>query len=322
MKLKPFLNKYLPDKSFILGWLGVLFFLPLISQTNSIQLVVLGISQDGGYPQVGCRKACCQRAHRDVSLSRFRASIAIIDTSSRQYWLIDATPDLPGQLMLLENYLYPDYALAGVLLTHAHVGHYTGLMYFGHEVMGAKKIPVYVLPRMQSFLTDHGPWSQLVKLNNIVLRPLFADSSIWLTKQVRVTPHLVPHRDEYSETASFVIQVGTHKVLYLPDIDKWEKWSVDVEELIKQMDIAILDGCFYDNDELPGRDIKEVPHPFIQESMQKFKGLSAKQKNTIFFTHFNHTNPVLDLHSAARRRVFDEGFRILEQGQQIFLSYE
>lgn len=320
MKLKQVLNNYLPRKYFFVWWLWA--YLPLFSQSSTLQIMVLGISQDGGYPQIGCQKACCQRAHLDVSLSRFRASIAIIDSSSRQYWIIDATPDFPSQLTLLHRQVQPDYELAGVLLTHAHIGHYTGLMYLGHEAMGAKQIPVYVLPRMKQFLIDHGPWSQLVKLKNIILRPLSADSAIWLNKHIQVTPHLVPHRDEYSETAAFVIQIGGHKILYLPDIDKWEKWSVNVVEMIKQVDVAMVDGCFYDGDELPGRDIKEVPHPFIQESLSLFNGLPANQKNNVYFTHFNHTNPVLDPHSDATKKVQEAGLGVLEQGQIFFFSLE
>ena len=41
--------------------------------------------------------------------------------------------------------------LSGVFLTHAHIGHYTGLMNFGNEAMGTKELPVFCMPKMKSF---------------------------------------------------------------------------------------------------------------------------------------------------------------------------
>eukprot|EP00957_Ditylum_brightwellii_P156501 11911053-Ditylum_brightwellii.AAC.1 len=60
----------------------------------------------------------------------------------------------------------------GIFLTHAHIGHYTGLMYLGREALGAVDVPVYAMPRMRSFLKNNGPWSQLVSLGNINIQNL------------------------------------------------------------------------------------------------------------------------------------------------------
>ncbi len=86
------------------------------------------------------------------------------------------------------------------------MGHYTGLMHLGREAMGARAVPVWAMPRMRDFLASSGPWSQLVRLRNIELQPLAADSTVTLGDSLHVTPFLVPHRDEYSETVGFRIE--------------------------------------------------------------------------------------------------------------------
>ncbi len=163
-------------------------------------VVVLGVAQDGGQPQAGCRKHCCTSGRNEHV-----SSLALVDPGSRRWWLFDATPDFRAQLARLAREA-PTCTLAGVFLTHAHMGHYTGLMHLGREAMGARAVPVWAMPRMRDFLASSGPWSQLVRLRNIELQPLAADSTVTLGDSLHVTPFLVPHRDEYSETVGFRIE--------------------------------------------------------------------------------------------------------------------
>jgi len=286
--------------------------------SDSPYMVVLGIAQDAGYPQAGCLKSCCQLAWKDKHERRMVSCLALVDPTTNEGWLFDATPDFKEQLHRLEN-LNPDAPtqLAGIFLTHAHIGHYTGLMHLGREVMGAKNVPVFAMPRMRAFLENNGPWSQLVSLHNIKLFPLQADSSIVLNNKIKVTPVKVPHRDEFSETVGFQIEGPQKKVLFIPDIDKWNLWDRRIVEVVKAVDYAFLDGSFFQNGEIPGRDMSEIPHPFVVESMELFKNLSNADKAKIHFIHFNHTNPVLHKDSEARRRVVEAGFNIAEEGQLV-----
>ena len=103
----------------------------------------------------------------------------------------------------------------------------------------------------------------------------------------------MPHRDEYSETVGYVISGPNKSALFIPDIDKWEKWKLDINAEIKKVDYALLDATFFDEKEINNRDISEIPHPFIIESMKKFEMMTPEEKNKIIFIHFNHTNPVL-----------------------------
>ena len=276
-------------------------------------VVVLGIAQDGGLPQAGCRKSCCTSGrHEDVS------SLALVDPASHRWWLFDATPDFPAQLERMTREA-PACSLAGVFLTHAHIGHYTGLMHLGREVMGAKAVPVWAMPRMHEFLATNGPWSQLVRLKNIELRSLDADSSVSLGDSMRVTPFLVPHRDEYSETVGFRIASSRGSVTFLPDIDKWERWNRRIEEVVNGSSVAYLDGTFFDGAELSGRDMSEIPHPFITESLDRFATLPAATRSRVRFIHLNHTNPALVKSSPERLRIERSGARVAAAGERVGL---
>lgn len=278
-------------------------------------LVVLGIAQDAGYPQIGCEKECCKAYWNGKEEKKYVTCLALVDRKTNQYWLFEATPDITQQLHTLQPYLVtePDYSPDGIFITHAHIGHYSGLMQLGREAMGAKAIPVCAMPRLDSFIRNNGPWSQLVSLNNIQLQSLHADSSVAINASLKVTPIKVPHRDEFSETVGFVIESDKKKILFIPDIDKWEKWDRNILEEIRKVDIALLDGTFYQNGELPGRDMSEVPHPFVEESLQKFSVLSSAEKSKIVFIHFNHTNPLLKNKSAEKEKVKADGFGVAEE---------
>lgn len=279
---------------------------------------ILGIAQDAGFPQADCTKENCQRYWNGEVDRRMVVSLGLTDQTTGQNWIFEATPDFPAQLHHLKEISKSDQ-LTGVFITHAHIGHYTGLMYLGHESMGAKKIPVYSMPRMKTYLETNGPWSQLVTLNNIELQPLAADSSIQLNKQLSVTPILVPHRDEYSETVGYRIETSTKKVLFIPDINKWKVWERDIVDEIAKVDVALLDATFYDSKELPGRNMSDIPHPYVEESIELFKGLPASEKNKVLFIHFNHTNPLM-LNGPERQRVESQGFQVASEEQIIPLN--
>lgn len=281
-------------------------------------LVVLGVAQDAGYPQAGCRKACCQNAFGDAAARRFAASVAVVDPVSGQRWLFDCTPDFREQLRLLDEVAAPKKAAAidGIFLTHAHVGHYSGLIHLGREVMGTQAVPVFTMPRMQKFLTNNGPWSQLVSLKNIELKPLADAKSVQLNDRISVTPLLVPHRDEFSETVGFVIKGPSRSVLFLPDIDKWGKWKTPIEQVISEVDVAYLDGTFFANGEIPGRDMSLIPHPFVTESLSRFAKLSESDRAKVRFIHLNHTNPALRADSPATRTIRSSGSDVAAQGER------
>jgi pyrroloquinoline quinone biosynthesis protein B len=204
-----------------------------------------------------------------------------------------------------------------VFLTHAHIGHYAGLMHFGREAMNAQGLPVYAMPLMSAYLSNNGPWSQLVALNNVALMPLGDNQPVALTTSLSVTPMLVPHRDEFSETVGYRIEGPNKSALFIPDINKWADWDTDIVALIKTVDYALLDATFFADGELGNRDMSQIPHPFVAESMALFSNLPAKERGKVWFIHFNHTNPLLDLESPESLRVIDAGYHIAAEGLRL-----
>jgi len=261
-------------------------------------ITILGIAQDAGFPHINCEKECCELFYNGSEEKKLVSCLGLVDLLDEKKWLFDATPDMPQQLENLKvNHLDNDRIVDGVFLTHAHIGHYTGLMYFGHEAMGANNIPVYSMPRMKKYLEENGPWSQLVSYNNIELKLLQNDSTIALNTNLKVTPFLVPHRDEYSETVGYKIEGNNKSALFIPDINKWPVWQKNIIEEVKKVDYAFLDASFFKDGELLGRDMSRIPHPFTSETTTLFENESLETKSKIYFIHFNHTNPtILDSH--------------------------
>jgi len=278
-------------------------------------VMVLGVAQDAGYPQMNCKKECCASAWNNPNLQKTTSCLAIVDPISKEQWIIDATPNIKEQLQILKKKTGTE-KLDGVLLTHAHMGHYTGLMHFGREVMGSNNLPVFAMPKMKTFLEENGPWSQLVDLENINIKALKSDSTFNLNERINIKPFLVPHRDEFSETVGYEITINNKSLIFIPDIDKWEKWETNISELIKKVDYAFLDATFYKNGELK-RDMSEIPHPFVKESMELFSNLSENDKQKVHFIHCNHTNPLLIDGSTAQKEVLKKGFNLAKEGQMI-----
>ena len=282
-------------------------------------LYILGVAQDAGYPQTGCYRPHCMPGWQDTSLRRSAVSLGLIDPVGNKKYLFDATPGFPAQLYKLEVEAPSEqYELAGIFLTHAHIGHYTGLMFLGHEAMGASNVPVYTMPRMGAYLSENGPWSQLVAYKNIVLKPLQNDTAQSFGS-LKVTPFLVPHRDEFSETVGYRIDGPNKSAVFIPDINKWSEWQTNLAELIKTVDYALIDATFFANGELPGRDMSKVPHPFVTESMELLEDLSARERSKVWFIHMNHTNPLLNLESKESKSVQSKGFNVAVEGMRLIL---
>ena len=280
---------------------------------DGVSLIVLGNVQDAGSPHIACRKDCCRELFDAPDPARQVTCLGLVDGTTGKQFLFEATPDIARQTKALKEYSATDQELPnGIFLTHAHIGHYAGLMYLGKEATNAKEQALYAMPKMRQYLTNNGPWSQLVSNRNVALRPLAADSSFQLTPNIRITPFTVPHRDEYSETVGYRIEGPNKSALFIPDIDKWNRWDRSIEKEIAAVDYAFLDATFYDAEELNTRDISQIPHPFVSESMQRFASLPAAERAKIQFIHFNHTNQLLRRDSEGYREVENAGFGVAD----------
>ena len=288
-----------------------------------ISLLVLGVAQDGGKPQIGNPD---DPAWVDPARRRLATSLALIDRRDEEpkRWLFEATPDIKEQLHRLNKAAPVSIStkLSGVFLTHAHIGHYVGLMMFGHEAAGAENMRVYAMPRMAEFLEKNGPWSQLVRYENIFLAIMEDGAPEDIAKDISVTPFIVPHRQEFSEVVGFKIDGPIRSAIFLPDIDAWEDWDDDgvrIEDKIAEVDVAFLDATFFADGEIPGRDMSGFPHPFVTHSMQRFDPLAPTEKSKINFIHMNHTNPLHNADGHEQKTLEDAGFNIAAEGDEICL---
>jgi pyrroloquinoline quinone biosynthesis protein B len=250
------------------------------------RLVVLGSGQDGGIPHAGCLCPACERARKDARFRRLAPSIAVGDEEAGFCYLIDASPDLGPQLNTLRQIIPAvkrdgRIPVSGIFLTHAHFGHYTGLLLLGTEVLAENAIPVYCTERMGRFLSDAPPFSLLLRNRNIVLNEVHPNMEVVLDG-VSFTPIAVPHRGEITDTVGYTIR-ARRRVEYIPDTDCWTQGLVNE---IADSDIALVDGTFFSRSEVAR--FEDTPHPPIEEALRALDGAGTR----IYFTHINHTNPV------------------------------
>lgn len=290
---------------------------------GEVRLQVLGTAQDAGVPQPNCYCGNCTRAIENPAWKRRAASLAVVLPEERQWHLIDASSDFKEQLVMLQRtFGLEGQVMDSIWLTHAHIGHYPGLMYLGKEAMSTVGVPVFAGRKMKEMLEINVPWRQLTDLGNITIQEITDGKPVPLADGVTVTPFDVPHRNEYSETFGFRIEGPNKSVLYIPDIDSWDEWTADVLDACRNVDICLLDATFFSAGDLADsgrsdRDLRDIPHPFITETIRRLQAIAGEMD--IYFTHFNHSNPVLDPDSEARKFVEANGFRVAEEGMVLVI---
>ncbi len=270
----------------------------------------LGSAQDAGMPHLNCFAETCVQARANG----VHASVAALAVVGYEGWyLIDATPDLPTQIHEMGS------MPSAILLTHAHIGHYTGLMFLGREGMNAKAMPVYCSAAMANFLSTNAPWSQLVELGNIELRgfghPLYGENVVELEERLLATAIPAPHRDEFADTHGFMFAHAfssskPRPVLYLPDIDSWSAWDEDLLTVARDAAAIVVDGTFWDDNELGGRDMSAIPHPRVRETMDLLQEIVDAGECEVVFTHLNHSNPLWNPASPEAAELARRGYKV------------
>lgn len=287
---------------------------------SQVILHVLGTAQDAGLPHPNCFCKNCTEAIHNPKLRRTAASLAIVSPEDKAWHLIDATPDLKEQMANVQiKHNLQGKLMDSIFLTHAHLGHYPGLLFLGKEAIGANGVPVMAGKKMKQMLEEQAPWSQLTKLRNIEIQEISDGQAVVVSPDVKITPVDVPHRNEFSETFGFWIEGSKKKVLYIPDIDRWEQWDKGIYEACQEADICLLDGTFHSAEDLAkiGRDFREIPHPLMTETMERLQALV--QQTDIYFIHLNHSNPAIDADQDIRSQIESKGFHIAEEGMEFVL---
>tara|TARA_B100000579_G_scaffold159946_1_gene129984 strand:+ start:2807 stop:3709 length:903 start_codon:yes stop_codon:yes gene_type:complete len=289
---------------------------------GGVEVVVVGIAQDGGVPQAGCSCERCVSALNDPTKVLYPVSLVIIGLDGSIH-LIEATRGLAHQLSIAAKSLGKGDSLVpdSVSLTHCHLGHVDGVGQFGKEAMGGSGIPLFASSSVIQVLEERRlatPFQNNVAHSGNVFSPTVGCG--FELEFVRV-----PHRDEYSDTHAIRVIGPNHSLLFLPDHDDWgQTLRLVGEQSIRDwfismgIDFAMIDGTFWSDGELGGRDMTRVPHPTISESMELL-GERREGDPEIIFIHLNHTNPALDGDSSQARYLSSLGWKIGEQGSTILL---
>jgi len=268
-----------------------------------MRVEILGNVQDGGVPHLGCDCDVCEAAREDQRNQRYVGALMVKENDDKDTirYLIDATPDIKYQIR-------GDY-LDGVFLSHGHLGHIAGLPFFGTESLDTNQLSVFCTPEMRQFIMNNDPFRLLVDRNQIEIEKK-SDGEKAEIQGGSIEFRNVLHRYVNTDTTSFMIRGEDKSLYYLTDIDEW---TDEAAETVREADIAIIDGTFWTKDEIGRYD--EVPHPTIKESMDRFDDSDTE----IYFTHLNHTNPVLREDSEERQKVEERGYNVAEKGIEIEL---
>lgn len=268
-----------------------------------VKVQVLGTAQDAGIPQLGCICPNCTKAQQNPEFRRFVTSILI--EGEEKTFLIDATPDITLQLnnhQISKN--NKDLTIDGVIITHLHIGHYIGMLYFGKEAANTNNLSIYVTEPVKQFLINNKPFSYLIERGQVKLHTINIDTILNLGKNSEILVFEVPHRNEDGNTIGIQIsnRMTNKSFVYIPDIDYI---TPEIKKQLINADFVLFDGSFYSENEIPRQ--KEVVHPPILTTISK---LGVPPQNEFYFTHFNHSNPVLNIKSAEYKRLVKMGYKI------------
>ena len=270
-------------------------------------IIVLGTAQDGGNPQLGSQGR---------GRPRLVSSMAVVMDDGTTL-LADVSPDVKAQIAHLESIAAyrartVHNAVDHITLTHGHMGHYAGLVQFGKEAHNARRLPTWVTPSMADFLGAHQPWRALIDGEHLDIRRGLGPVELAPGLRLRLIP--VPHRAEFTDTVGISIN---DEVLFVPDIDSWDEWAAADEE-VERHRVSLLDATFASLEEVPGRNLLEIPHPLVADTLERFGHLASTHR--IILTHLNHSNPASEPETPAGSTIRAAGFEVAEDLMAIRLG--
>jgi pyrroloquinoline quinone biosynthesis protein B len=269
-----------------------------------IRLIVLGSGQDGGTPQFGTPDG--------VGRDRCASSVAVV-ASDGLVLLFDASPDIRAQSQRLPRRDPGTEPVDAVFITHAHMGHYAGLLHFGKEAAATHGVPLFAPKSVIAFLDTNEPWATLFSEGHF--DPVALNTATASVGGIDVQAIPVPHRSEHSSACGFSVSVeGEPWLLYTPDIDSWDMWP-DAEAELTRHRVSLIDAAFSDPNELPLRPMSEVRHPMVPDTIDRFAHIATQRR--LVLTHINHTNALGDPDSAIAKQAIACGFEIAFDGMEI-----
>jgi pyrroloquinoline quinone biosynthesis protein B len=263
---------------------------------------------------------------------RTQSSIAV-RAGDGPWYLVNASPDLRQQLELLgpgraDGVRAPP--IAGVLLTDAEIDHTAGLLLLRES---AAPVRVYGDAGVGRALTDGFPvltmlarfcgaeWQALeagreqpLDDSGLTVEPFAAGGD---------APRYLGDPDSELEASGLVFRDGATGavVTYVPGLARLDDRVV---ARLAASDLALVDGTFWRDDELPrlgisqrrAHDMGHTPLSGPGGTLEVLAGLERPRKALV---HINNTNPILLEDSAEREEVVRAGVEVAYDGLEVEL---
>lgn len=302
-------------------------------------LKLLGSAAGGGYPQWNCACPQCRRARSGDATARARKNDSLaVSPDGRRWALFNASPDVSFQVE--ENAcLHPGPALRGspiaaVLLTDAELDHTTGLL----QLRQGSTLAVYATAPVLGALADDFPVRRIVApFADFTWREIAPEESFPLFGgELIVCPFYLGHkRPRYASAGSDRAAASSRQAwnigyriadrrtggiaVYAPGV---EAWSQTLARHLGDADCVLLDGTFWEGDELRrlgaselhASDMGHLAVAGPDGSAERFAALPARRK---VYVHLNNTNPMILEHSPERRMLTDMGIEIGFDGMEL-----
>jgi pyrroloquinoline quinone biosynthesis protein B len=281
-----------------------------------IRIHILGSAAGGGLPQWNCACVNCAAARAGKIDPQTQSSIAICADSeeSQNWWLINASPDLPRQIESATR-LQPrrnasrNTPIAGVLLTNADIDHALGLLLLRQQ---EKPIVVYTTDETQAALA----W-----LDRILGRFCGIEWRKVTSEFQSLDSGLAFRAIELPGSVAFQFRDDTsgRTALFAPSVGSLTE---QLRDAVHTSDLVMFDGTFWSDAELgqvrPGaRSAREMNHlPINHGSFDLLRQSPARRK---IYIHINNTNPILREQGEARRAVEAGGVEVAVDGMEIEL---
>ena len=292
-------------------------------------LRVLGSAAGGGSPQWNCGCPVCAAVRARPGLGRTQSSAAV-SADRRRWFLINASPDVRGQIEAFPG-LHPQDAeratpMEAVLLTDAELDHTLGLLLLRE----ARAVRLYATPAVHKTLCDgSGILRTLERYCQVEWQAIVPGTDVRLADGLSCRAFDVPttKRARFGAEADHGRVVGYRltdersggTLVYLPGV---QALTPAVRAEIEGCDCLLIDGTCWRDDELvrlglSGRTSREMGHLPIDGPDGSLAQVPALGVRRTIFVHMNNTNPILLADTPERRVVEDSGMEVAMDGLEV-----
>ena len=303
-----------------------------------MQLLVLGSSAGGGFPQWNCNCDQCRAVRGGSPTHRARTQSSIAVGGPDDWLLINASPDILTQLQrnpqLQPARALRDSGIAGVLLCDGQVDHSTGLYMLRER---GRPLPLWSTRPVHEDLSQGNPILRVLgHYCGVDWRELPFDGraiTVPGVEGLRVTPLSLsskpapysPHREcpVDGDNVGLLLEntASAQRIFYAPGLGEI---TAPVWEMMLAADTVLVDGTFWTDDEMirlglstkTARDIGHLPQSDLPDGTPGMRTMlsrlpAATRKALI---HINNTNPILDEASPERGALTDAGIEVCHDG--------